>query len=113
MELLTGRPAVDETQLEEDVYLVTCFTKKMREEEVFPSVNDPTIGDIDDETTLKSITTVAELGGHCTAREPSQRPDMGHVVSVLRPLVDKWKPMEMDYDVDARIRDTAVLLAQA
>ena len=36
----------------------------------------------------------AELAGHCTAREPSRRPDMGHSVNVLSPLVEKWKPFE-------------------
>ncbi|KAH7835925.1 hypothetical protein Vadar_031158 [Vaccinium darrowii] len=35
---------------------------------------------------------VAELAGHCTAREPFQRPDMGHAVNVLGPLVEQWKP---------------------
>lgn len=112
MELLTGRRAVDETLPEEDMYLVTWFTNKMRsrQEAVFRSTIDRTIGDIDDETTFKSITTVAELAGHCTAREPSQRPDMGHVVSVLRPLVDEWKPME---NMDTSIRDSDMSLKQA
>ena len=42
----------------------------------------------------ESISIVAELAGHCTAREPSRRPDMGHAVNVLSPLVEKWKPFE-------------------
>ena len=115
MELLTGRRAVDESLPDEDMYLVTWFTTKMRgrQEGVLRSIIDPTMGDIDDETTLKSITTVVELAGHCTVREPAQRPDMGRVVSVLRPLVDEWKPMSMDYDADTSINDTEMSLKQA
>jgi hypothetical protein len=113
MELLTGRRAVDETLPEEDMYLVAWFATKMRsrQEAVFRSMIDPTIRDIDDETTFKSLTTVAELAGHCTAREPAQRPDMGHVVSVLRPLVDEWKPMSMDYNAEASSRESDMTLA--
>jgi hypothetical protein len=97
MELITGRRAVDETQQEEDMYLVTWFTNKIRSksEPLLRAAMDANIRnnlDDDDEATFNSIMTVAELAGHCTAREPSQRPDMGHAVSVLRPLVDEWKP---------------------
>ena len=53
---------------------------------------DPTIDAT--EETFESISIVAELAGHCTAREPSRRPDMGHSVNVLSPLVEKWKPFE-------------------
>jgi hypothetical protein len=115
MELLTGRRAVDETLPEEDMHLVAWFATKMRsrQEAVFRSMIDPTIRDIDDETTFKSLTTVAELAGHCTAREPAQRPDMGHVVSVLRPLVDEWKPMSMDYNAEASSRESDMTLSQA
>lgn len=44
----------------------------------------------------ESICIIAELAGHCTAREPTQRPDMGHAVNVLAPLVEKWKPIDDD-----------------
>ncbi|KAI3746704.1 hypothetical protein L6452_09143 [Arctium lappa] len=37
---------------------------------------------------------LSELTGHCTTREPNQRPNMGHAVNVLSPLMEKWKPME-------------------
>ncbi|KAL5781352.1 hypothetical protein ACOSP7_006381 [Xanthoceras sorbifolium] len=47
---------------------------------------------IDETLTLESIFKVAELAGHCTARKPYQRPDMGHAVNVLGPLVEQWKP---------------------
>ncbi|GJV19188.1 hypothetical protein Tco_1368208 [Tanacetum coccineum] len=46
----------------------------------------------EDAETLDSISKVAELAGHCTAREPFQRYDMGHAVNVLGPLVEQWKP---------------------
>lgn len=105
MELLTGRRAVDETQSEEDIYLVSWFSNKMRsrQQKVLRSMIDPAIGVIDNATTFKSMSTVAELAGHCTAREPSQRPDMGHVVSVLRRLVDEWKPLDTDHEVSTQM----------
>ncbi|KAE8704626.1 Leucine-rich repeat protein kinase family protein isoform 2 [Hibiscus syriacus] len=55
---------------------------------------DPSL-DIEGKT-FKRISIIAELVGHCTAREPSQRPDMGHAVNVLAPLVEKWKPLDDD-----------------
>jgi len=106
MELITGRRAVDETQREEDIYLVTWFTRQIagRSEDQLRAVIDPNIRNSLDEdydgSTFKSIMAVAELAGHCTAREPSQRPDMGHAVSVLRPLVDEWKPTTQDFQKD-------------
>ncbi|KAJ6356579.1 hypothetical protein OIU78_004635 [Salix suchowensis] len=62
----------------------------------FRKAIDPTINL--DEETLGSISTVADLAGHCTVREPYQRPDMGHVVNVLSSLVEIWKPAEPDSD---------------
>ena len=53
---------------------------------------DPTI-EVTEET-FESIFLIAELAGHCTAREPTHRPDMGHAVNVLGPLVEKWKPFD-------------------
>ncbi|KAM0064965.1 putative protein kinase RLK-Pelle-LRR-IX family [Helianthus debilis subsp. tardiflorus] len=75
MELITGRKALDETLTD---------AKKS--------------SDTDEEGTLESICKVAELAGHCTAREPYQRPDMGHAVNVLGPLVEQWKPSQPDED---------------
>ncbi|RDY06866.1 Receptor-like kinase TMK4, partial [Mucuna pruriens] len=46
-----------------------------------------------DEETMESIYKVAELAGHCTAPEAHQRPNMGHAVNVLVPLVEQWKPI--------------------
>ncbi|CAA0833209.1 Leucine-rich repeat protein kinase family protein [Striga hermonthica] len=82
MELITGRKALDETQPDERSHLVTWFRR------------------------------VAELAGHCTAREPFQRPDMGHAVNVLGPLVEQWKPSKPEEE-DAYGIDLPMSLPQA
>ncbi|GJY46592.1 receptor-like kinase TMK4 [Tanacetum coccineum] len=56
------------------------------------------LSNTDDEERLESIYKVAELAGHCTARDPYQRPDMGHEVYVLGPLVEQWKPSRPEED---------------
>ncbi|KAF5442858.1 hypothetical protein F2P56_035474 [Juglans regia] len=94
MELITGRKALDESQPEECLHLVTWFRRMHLSKDTFEKTIDPTI-ELDEETRA-SINTVAELAGHCTAREPYQRPDMGHVVNVLSSLVEFWKPTEPD-----------------
>lgn len=94
MELITGRRALDETQQEESVHLVTWFRRMHLDKDTFRKAIDPTLEL--DEGTLASLPTVAELAGHCSAREPSQRPDMGHVVNVLSSLAEMWKPMETE-----------------
>lgn len=96
MEMMTGRKALDDTQPEESLHLVTWFRRIHINKDTFFKCIDPTI-ELDEET-LASISTVAELAGHCTAREPYQRPDMGHVVNVLSSLVELWKPAEPDSD---------------
>ena len=100
MELITGRKALDETQPEESVHLVTWFRRMQlnKDEKTFhKSIIDPALNvDSDDEETLASIGTVAELAGHCCAREPHQRPDMGHAVNVLASLAELWKPADPD-----------------
>ncbi|GLJ43718.1 hypothetical protein SUGI_0910290 [Cryptomeria japonica] len=53
--------------------------------------------EVTDET-FESICTVAELAGHCTAREYYQRPDMVNAVNVLASLVEKWKPTDLEND---------------
>ncbi|PHT70518.1 hypothetical protein T459_25622 [Capsicum annuum] len=63
---------------------------------------DPAL-DVKQESTLDSIYTVAELAGHCTAREPAQWPDMSHVVNMFAPLVEKWNPLEEDTDGECGI----------
>jgi serine/threonine protein kinase len=92
MELITGRKALDESQLEDSLHLVTWFRRMHLNKDTFLKAIDPTI-DFDEET-LASISTVAELAGYCTAREPYQRSDMGHAVNVLSSLVELWKPAE-------------------
>ncbi|KAJ0042427.1 hypothetical protein Pint_18261 [Pistacia integerrima] len=94
MELITGRKALDESQPEESMHLVTWFRRMHINKDSFRKAIDPTI-DLNEET-LASISTVAELAGHCCAREPYQRPDMGHAVNVLSSLVEFWKPADQN-----------------
>lgn len=93
MELITGRKALDESQPEESMHLVTWFKRMHINKDTFRKAIDPIL-DLNEET-LASISTVAELAGHCCAREPYQRPDMGHAVNVLSSLVELWKPAEL------------------
>ncbi|KAK4435814.1 Receptor-like kinase TMK4 [Sesamum alatum] len=90
MEIITGRKALDETVPDERSHLVTWFRRVLINKDNLRKSIDPIL-DPDDET-YESICKVAELAGHCTAREPFQRPDMGHAVNVLGPLVEQWKP---------------------
>ncbi|KAG6579043.1 Receptor protein kinase TMK1, partial [Cucurbita argyrosperma subsp. sororia] len=94
MELITGRKALDESQPEESMHLVTWFRRMQINKDSFHKAIDPTI-DLTEET-FASINTVAELAGHCCAREPYQRPDMGHTVNVLSSLVEFWKPTDQN-----------------
>ena len=96
MEIITGRKALDDSRPEENFHLVTWFRRMLLDKDSFQIIIDPTI-DVDEET-LCSISIVAELAGHCCAREPHQRPDMSHIVNVLSPLVEVWKPTEPDVD---------------
>ncbi|PHT98144.1 putative receptor protein kinase TMK1 [Capsicum chinense] len=90
MEILTGRKALDETLPDERSHLVTWLRRVLVNKDNLRKAIDPTLNP--DEETYESICKVAELAGHCTAREPFQRPDMGHAVNVLAPLVELWKP---------------------
>lgn len=90
MELLTGLMALDEGRSEESRYLAEWFWRIKSSKERLLAAIDPAL-DADEET-FESIFIIAELAGHCTAREPTHRPDMGHAVNVLSPLVEKWKP---------------------
>lgn len=92
MELITGRKALDESQPEESMHLVTWFRRMHLNKDTFRKAIDPAIDP--SEETLASVSTVAELAGHCSAREPYQRPDMGHAVNVLSSLVELWKPSD-------------------
>ena len=90
MEIITGRKALDENMPDEKCHLVTWFRRVLINKENIGKAIDQTLDP--DEETYESICKVAELAGHCTAREPFQRPDMGHAVNVLGPLVEQWKP---------------------
>ncbi|GAV60459.1 Pkinase domain-containing protein/LRRNT_2 domain-containing protein/LRR_4 domain-containing protein/LRR_8 domain-containing protein [Cephalotus follicularis] len=94
MELITGRKALDESQPEDSMHVVTWFRRVHINKDAFRKAIDPTL-ELNDET-LASISTVAELAGHCCAREPYQRPEMGHAVNVLSSLVELWKPTDQN-----------------
>ncbi|KAI7727125.1 hypothetical protein M8C21_008077 [Ambrosia artemisiifolia] len=98
MELITGRKALEETQPEDSVHLVQWFKKMHIKKATFRKAIDPCLEPYLDETALASVTIVAELAGHCCARESWQRPNMSHVVRVLSSLTDLWKPTESDPD---------------
>ncbi|KAI4300555.1 hypothetical protein L6164_033922 [Bauhinia variegata] len=94
MELLTGLMALDENRPEESQYLAAWFWHIKSDKEKLMAAIDPVLDR--KEETFETISVIAELAGHCTAREPNQRPDMGHAVNVLSPLVEKWKPFDDD-----------------
>ncbi|KAJ4901287.1 Leucine-rich repeat protein kinase family protein [Raphanus sativus] len=100
MQLITGRKALDETDPEDIVHLVTWFhgveASKDKDQNAFKNAIDPNMKL--DEDTLASVEKVWELAGHCCAREPSKRPDMSHIVNVLSSLTVQWKPAELDPD---------------
>ncbi|KAJ7528438.1 hypothetical protein O6H91_15G003700 [Diphasiastrum complanatum] len=110
MELISGRRALDETQSEENLHLVAWFRRMQASKESFMNVIDPVIETGKDG--FQSICTVAELAGHCTSREPYQRPGMGHAVNVLAPLVEQWKPNHVDWE-DIAGTDLNLTLPQA
>lgn len=90
LEIITGRKALDDTLPDEQSHLVSWFRRLLNDRDSIRKSLDHTLDP--DEEMFESICKVAELAGHCTAREPFQRPDMGHAVTVLAPLVDLWKP---------------------
>ncbi|XP_076883850.1 receptor-like kinase TMK3 [Bidens hawaiensis] len=92
MELLTGLMALDEERPEESQYLAAWFWTIRSDKDKLMAAVDSALNAT--EETFETISIIADLAGHCTAREPGQRPDMGHAVNVLAPLVEKWKPME-------------------
>lgn len=96
MELLTGLIALDESRPEENRYLAEWFWQIKSNEEKLKAAIDPSL-EVNEET-FESISIVAELAGHCTAREASHRPDMGHAVKVLSELVEKWRPVDEEFD---------------
>ncbi|RZC84142.1 hypothetical protein C5167_046928 [Papaver somniferum] len=91
MELVTGLIALDESRSEETRYLASWFWQVKSNKERLRAAVDRAL-EVTEET-FESVCVIAELAGHCTAREPHQRPDMSHAVNVLSPLVEKWKPV--------------------
>lgn len=96
MELLTGLTALDDSRPEESRYLAEWFWRIKSSKEKLTKALDRSIEA--NEEALESISIVADLAGLCTRREPHHRPDMAHVVNVLTPLVEKWKPMSDESD---------------
>jgi hypothetical protein len=76
MKLLTGLTSLDESRSEEIRYLAKWFWQFKSNKEKLMYVVDPTLEPT--EETYKSITIVAELAGHCTAKEAYHRPDMSN-----------------------------------
>ncbi|KAH6792662.1 transmembrane kinase 1 [Perilla frutescens var. hirtella] len=111
MEIITGRRALDETFPDDSQHLVPWFRRMLINKDTFRKAIDPSLEP--DEETLASISTVAELAGHCSAREPYQRPDMGHVVNVLSSLAELWKPSEPADPDDVYGIDYEMTLPQA
>lgn len=111
MEIITGRKALDETLPDERSHLVTWFRRVLINKDNVHKAIDQTLNP--DEETYQTICKAAELAGHCTAREPFQRPDMGHAVNVLGPLVEQWKPSssqdEDSYGIDLHMSLPQVL----
>nr|GMD22961.1 receptor-like kinase TMK3 [Ipomoea batatas] len=99
MELLTGLTTLDENRPEESRYLVEWFWLMKSNKEKLIDAIDPALNAKED--IHNSICIIAELAGHCTAREPNRRPEMGHAVSVLAQLIETWKPEEREEDSSA------------
>ena len=78
------------------MHLVTWFRNLQSNKDKLRNAIDPTI-DLDGET-FTSVLKIAELAFHCCAKEPHQRPDMGHAVTVLSSLTEIWKPADTDSD---------------
>ncbi|CAA0842447.1 Leucine-rich repeat protein kinase family protein [Striga hermonthica] len=112
MEIITGRKALDDSLPDEQSHLVTWFRRMIPDKDAVRSALDPVLLSLLDEENFSSILKVAELAGHCTARESYQRPDMSHAVSVLSPLVGRWKPAADDEDEDSLGFDINIGLPQ-
>ncbi|KAH7298037.1 hypothetical protein KP509_25G024600 [Ceratopteris richardii] len=100
MEILTGRPALDSSQMEGTGHLMTWFRRVVgKKDKVLEAIDSTMDIDHNDEETLKGISAISELAWHCTHKEASSRPDMGHAVNILAPLVKTWKPTDNVNDI--------------
>lgn len=96
MELITGRKALDNSLDDDSAHLVTWF-KRMQIQNEFRQAVDPAI-DLNDAEISRSVSIVSDLAGHCSVRDPHQRPDMSHVVNILSSLAEKWQPSRSSLD---------------
>lgn len=96
MELVTGIPAFDDSRPMDKKYIAQWFLPIKSSKEMLKAIIDPAI-EVDEET-FENVCIIAELAGHCTSSNEFQRPEMAHIVSVLSPLVEKWKPTHDDED---------------
>lgn len=92
MELLTGLVALDDQRPEENRYLAEWFWQIKSDKRSLIASLDPALDANED--TYETIYSIADLAGHCTARDPNHRPEMGHAVNVLAQVVGKWEPYE-------------------
>ena len=110
MELMTGRRALDDRFAEGRFQLVPWFRRALGKADKLLETIDPSILAMlatNDDDMKKSLYVVGELAGHCTNREASMRPDMSHVVNVLAPLFQVWKPCDDNLDDESEAEMTA------
>lgn len=96
MEIITGRKSLDSSLPEESCNLAAWFRPFLQDKNQLKNAVDPILLSSMDDETFQNIWKVADLAGHCTNREPNQRPDMSHVVNVLSSLVEQWTPAPND-----------------
>lgn len=92
MELVTGLVALDDQRPEENRYLAEWFWQIKSDKTSLIASVDAALDAKED--IYEAIYSIAELAGHCTARDPNHRPEMGYAVNVLAQVVEKWKPYE-------------------
>ncbi|KAL0906588.1 hypothetical protein M5K25_025092 [Dendrobium thyrsiflorum] len=91
LELMTSRKVLDDTVPDEDANLVAAFRRiHPRDIARLERFVDSFI--FSDEESRSSIADLSEIAYHCTAREPSYRPEMSNVVTMLSPIADRWCP---------------------
>eukprot|EP00850_Spirogloea_muscicola_P004412 SM000019S04956 [mRNA] locus=s19:246325:252045:+ [translate_table: standard] len=95
---------------EESMHLASWFMPIIQDRAAVLQVLDPSLN-VGREA-LESMYQIAELAGHCCARDPRQRPQMSDAVALLTPHVQQWKPQDPLEDATGGI-DTGISLAQA
>ncbi|MCL7022479.1 hypothetical protein MKW94_009560 [Papaver nudicaule] len=98
MELITGRKALDESQCDEQMHLVSWFSKIQGNKQEFGKAVDSTINITEEiEGTIESV---AELACLCCLWRADDRPTMSYVVNQLSALVEYWEPVKAEDDDD-------------